>query len=74
MEMLFSRVAKFCKDSPEKQLIGFNRVLTISYGSTKKSIFVDPCEHLSFANVHVTRILTLEDHTLLLEDLEHHFD
>ncbi|CAK9155654.1 unnamed protein product [Ilex paraguariensis] len=69
--MLFSRVPHFFKGAPEKQLIGFDRVQTVSYQSTETSILVDPCEHLSIANEHGTRILPLGDHTLILADLEH---
>lgn len=69
--MLFSRVPKVIKGAPEKQLIGFDRVHTTSYGSTTTSILVDPCIHLSIANEYGKRILSLGDHTLLLGDLEH---
>uniref|UniRef100_A0A5B6ZJK6 Putative beta-D-xylosidase 6 n=1 Tax=Davidia involucrata TaxID=16924 RepID=A0A5B6ZJK6_DAVIN len=69
--MLFSRAPKIFKGAPEKQLIGFNRVHTISYRSTETSILVDPCKHLSIANEHGKRILPLGGHTLMLEDLEH---
>ncbi|KAK9284290.1 hypothetical protein L1049_023460 [Liquidambar formosana] len=69
--MLFARVPKIFKGTPEKQLIGFNRVHTISYRSTKTSILVDPCKHLSIANDEGKRILPLGDHILMLGDLEH---
>lgn len=69
--MLFSRVPKVIKGAPEKQLVGFDRVHTISYGSTTTSIVVDPCIHLSIADEYGKRILPLGDHRLLLGDLEH---
>ncbi|KAF5463181.1 hypothetical protein F2P56_019117 [Juglans regia] len=69
--MLFSRVPKVFKGAPEKQLIGFDRVHTSSFRSTKTSILVDPCQHLSFANEHGKRILPLGNHILMLGDLEH---
>lgn len=69
--MLFSRVPKVFKGTPEKQLIGFDRVHTRSNGSTQTSIFVDPCQHLSFANEHGKMIIPLGDHILMLGDLEH---
>lgn len=69
--LLFSRVPKVIKGTPEKQLVGFDRVHTTSYGSTTTSILVDPCVHLSIANEYGKRILPLGDHTLSLGDLEH---
>lgn len=69
--MLFSRLPKIFKGTPDKQLVGFNRVHTLSYGSTKTSILVDPCQHLSFANDHGKMILPLGEHILMLGDLEH---
>lgn len=69
--MLFSRVPKVFKGTPEKQLIGFDRVHTISYKSTETSILVDPCEHLGIANEQGKRLLPLGDHGLMLGDLEH---
>lgn len=69
--MLFSRVPKGFNGAPEKQLIGFDRVHTTSFRSTKTSILVDPCQHLSFANEYGKRILPLGNHILMLGDLEH---
>ncbi|KAI7980399.1 putative beta-D-xylosidase 6 [Camellia lanceoleosa] len=69
--MLFSRVLNFFKGAPEKQLIGFERVHTISYRSTETSIVVDTCKHLSIANEYGRRILPLGKHTLMLSDIEH---
>ncbi|KAL7255902.1 hypothetical protein ACSBR1_009940 [Camellia fascicularis] len=69
--MLFSRVPNFFKGAPEKQLIGFERVNTISYRSTETSIVVDACKHLSIANEYGRRILPLGKHTLMLSDIEH---
>jgi hypothetical protein len=69
--MLFARVPKVLKGTPEKQLVGFDRVHTISYGSTETSILLDPCQHLSFANEYGKMIIPLGDHILMLGDLEH---
>lgn len=69
--MLFSRVPKVFKGTPEKQLVGFDRVHTNSRKSTETSILIDPCEHLSIANEQGKRIMPLGDHVLLLGDLEH---
>ncbi|KAH7566781.1 hypothetical protein JRO89_XS08G0234100 [Xanthoceras sorbifolium] len=69
--MLFARVPKVFRGTPEKQLIGFDRVHTISKGSKEISILVDPCKHLSIANEHGNRILPLGNHVLMLGDLEH---
>ncbi|XP_017969436.1 PREDICTED: probable beta-D-xylosidase 6 [Theobroma cacao] len=69
--MLFSRAPKIFQGTPEKQLIAFDRIHTSSYRSTKTSILVDPCNHLSIANEHGERILPLGDHVLTLGDLEH---
>lgn len=69
--MLFSRAPKAIKGVPEKQLVGFDRVHTFSYGSTTTSILVDPCIHLSIANEYGKRILPLGDYRLVLGDLEH---
>ncbi|PSR87864.1 Beta-D-xylosidase [Actinidia chinensis var. chinensis] len=69
--MLFSRVPNFFKGAPEKQLVGFDRVHTMSYKSTQTRIMVDPCKHLSIANENGKRIMPLGDHTLMVGDLEH---
>lgn len=69
--MLFARVPKIYQSTPEKQLVGFNRVHTISYGSTETSILVDPCEHLSIANEQGKKVLPLGVHNLNLGDLQH---
>ncbi|EXC03904.1 putative beta-D-xylosidase 6 [Morus notabilis] len=68
--LLFSRPPKVVQGAPEKQLIGFSSVNTISNGSTSTSILVDSCMHLSFANEKGRRVLPLGDHTLFLGDLE----
>ncbi|KAJ8769353.1 hypothetical protein K2173_002557 [Erythroxylum novogranatense] len=69
--MLFSRVPKAVAGTPEKQLIGFDRVHTVSHGCTETSILVDPCDHLSIADKQGKRIMLLGDHVLLLGELEH---
>ncbi|KAJ4849733.1 putative beta-D-xylosidase 6 [Turnera subulata] len=70
--MLFSRVPKIVMGTPEKQLVGFDRVHTTSYKSTETSISIDPCEHLSVANEKGERVIPLGDHVLMLEDIEHY--
>ncbi|XP_052195966.1 probable beta-D-xylosidase 6 [Diospyros lotus] len=71
--MLFSRGPKSLEmdGAPEKQLIWFDRIHTISRRSTEISITINPCEHLSFADVHGRRILPLGNYTLMLWNLEH---
>ena len=69
--ILFSRVPKIVKGTPEKQLIGFSRVHTVSGRSTEARIMVDPCEHFSIANEQGKRIMPLGDHTIMLEDVVH---
>ncbi|KAM1486282.1 hypothetical protein ACFX2I_000501 [Malus domestica] len=69
--MLFSRVPKVVKGVPVRQLIGFNRVYTVSNQYTTASILVDPCTHLSFADEHGERILPLGEHVLMVGDIQH---
>ncbi|CAL0331571.1 unnamed protein product [Lupinus luteus] len=69
--MLFSRWPKVIEGSPQKQLVGFNRVHTIPHKSTETSISVDPCEHLSFADEQGKKILPLGSHILSVGDVEH---
>lgn len=69
--LLFSKPAKNFKGSPERQLIGFERVHILSNGSVETSFVVDPCEHLSFADEHGDRILPFGDHILISENIEH---
>ncbi|XP_021911455.1 probable beta-D-xylosidase 6 [Carica papaya] len=69
--MLFSKVAKNLEGTPEKQLIGFDRIHTKSYRSTETSIMVDPCKHLSIANVYGKRVIPLGNHVIMVGDLEH---
>lgn len=70
--LLFSRVPKIEQGTPEKQLIGFSRLHTVSGRATETSIMVDPCEHFSFADEEGKRIMPLGDHTLMLEDVLHY--
>lgn len=69
--MLFSRGPEGLKGSPETQLIGFDRLHTISYQSTETSILVDPCEHFSIVDEYGKRILPLGNHILSLGDIDH---
>lgn len=69
--MLFAKIAKNLKGTPEKQLIGFDRIHIKSYRSTETSIVIDPCKHLSIANVYGKRVIPLGDHVLMVGDLEH---
>ncbi|XP_031280596.1 probable beta-D-xylosidase 6 [Pistacia vera] len=69
--MLFARFPKVAKGTPERQLIGFDRVHTFKNGSKEISILVDPCEHFSIANEHGNRILPLGNYRLNLGDMEH---
>lgn len=70
--MLFSRVPKVFKGAPQKQLVGFDRVHTVSSKTTETTILIDPCEHLSLANEQGKRVMPLGDHVLMLEDIEHY--
>lgn len=71
--MLFSRVSsRVIEGAPQKQLIGFDRVHVPANQTAETSIFINPCEHLSFGNEEGNRILPLGDHTLILEGgIEH---
>ncbi|VFQ65371.1 unnamed protein product [Cuscuta campestris] len=70
--MLFSRVSsRVIEGAPQKQLIGFDRVHVSANETAETSIFINPCEHLSFGNEEGKRILPLGDHTLVLEGIEH---
>ncbi|KAI3451854.1 hypothetical protein Pfo_008519 [Paulownia fortunei] len=69
--LLFSKTSKNFKGSPERQLIGFERVHILSYETVETSILVDPCEHLSIADEHGNRILPIGDHILLSENIQH---
>ncbi|KAM7524300.1 hypothetical protein LguiA_014202 [Lonicera macranthoides] len=69
--MLFARVPRGFKGAPEKELIGFERVHTVSYSYTETCMLVDPCKHFSIVNEYGKRILLVGEHSLILEDLEH---
>ncbi|XP_002527213.3 probable beta-D-xylosidase 6 [Ricinus communis] len=69
--MLFSRVPQVSEGTPEKQLVGFERINTVSHKSTETSILLDPCKHLSIANGQGKRIMPVGSHVLLLGDLQH---
>lgn len=69
--MLFSKWPKVIPGSPENQLVGFSRVHTVSNEPIETSIYVDPCEHLSFADEQGKRILPLGNHILNIGDVEH---
>ncbi|WCJ32040.1 beta-xylosidase 1 [Euphorbia peplus] len=71
--MLFSKMPEVSKGTPQIQLIGFDRVHTVSQRSTEARILVDPCEHLSMANEGGKRVMHLGDHVLVLGNLEHVF-
>ncbi|KAL8472757.1 hypothetical protein ACS0TY_029833 [Phlomoides rotata] len=69
--LLFSKPTKRFKGSPERQLIGFERIHILSNETVETSFVVDPCEHLSFADEHGNRILPIGDHILISENIEH---
>lgn len=69
--MLFSRLPRLVDGIPEEQLIGFDRVHTVPSQLIKTTIEVDPCNHLSIADVSGKRVLLLGEHVLMLGDLEH---
>ncbi|KAL0343047.1 UNVERIFIED_CONTAM: putative beta-D-xylosidase 6 [Sesamum angustifolium] len=69
--LLFSKALKNFKGSPERQLIGFERIHILPHGIAETSFQVDPCEHLSFADEHGNRILPTGDHIIISENIEH---
>lgn len=69
--LLFAKGLKLFEGSPERQLIGFDRVSLLSHTTAETSFVVDPCEHLSFADEHGNRILPIGDHIIVSQDLEH---
>ncbi|KAK3416644.1 hypothetical protein EUGRSUZ_H02409 [Eucalyptus grandis] len=69
--MLFSRAPRLIRGTPQKQLIGFDRVHTFPNRSIETSILVDPCDHFSVVNESGRRTLVGGGHVLMLGDLEH---
>ncbi|KAL0450090.1 UNVERIFIED_CONTAM: putative beta-D-xylosidase 6 [Sesamum latifolium] len=69
--LLFSKAFKNFKGSPERQLIGFERIHILPHGTAETSFQVDPCEHLSFADEQGNRILPTGDHIIMSENVEH---
>ncbi|KAL6573112.1 putative beta-D-xylosidase 6 [Orobanche hederae] len=69
--LLFSKAMKSFKGSPERQLIGFERVRLLPYGTAETSFLVDPCEHFSFADERGDRILPIGNHIIMSEKIEH---
>lgn len=69
--VLFAKASKTLGGSPERQVIGFERVHVLSNGSAEARFVVEPCEHLSFADEHGDRILAIGDHILISESIEH---
>ncbi|XP_047325301.1 probable beta-D-xylosidase 6 [Impatiens glandulifera] len=67
--MLFSgspKVLERSGRSPEKQLIGFERIETVPYVGVKVRMMVDPCEDLSIVNEDGKRVLALGNHSLMI--------
>ncbi|CAN1184383.1 Probable beta-D-xylosidase 6 [Linum perenne] len=69
--LLFARVPEVTKGTPLRQLVGFDRMHTVSGSSAETSILVDPCKHLSVADEGGKRVMALGNHVLMLGDLEH---
>ncbi|KAF8017459.1 hypothetical protein BT93_H2590 [Corymbia citriodora subsp. variegata] len=69
--ILFSRAPRLIQGTPQKQLIGFDRVHTFPNTSIETSILVDPCDHFSVVNESGKRMLVGGGHVLMLGDLEH---
>nr|XP_043616232.1 probable beta-D-xylosidase 6 [Erigeron canadensis] len=69
--MLFARVPGYFKGAPQKQLVEFERVHTVSYSETTTKIAVDPCQQLSIVNEFGKAILPMGDYKLLIEDVHH---
>lgn len=68
--LLFAKASRVLKGSPQRQLIGFERVHVPSHGTAEASFVVDPCEHLSIADEMGSRILPLGDHIMTAGDIE----
>lgn len=69
--MLFVRAPKAVEGTPEKQLIGFDRVHVVPSVHAEVVIEVDPCQHFSSADESGRRVLSVGEHVLMLGDLEH---
>lgn len=69
--MMFSEFPKVLTGTPQRQLIGFDRLYVKRNQSAESSIMVDPCNHVSLADEYGKRVIPLGDHTISLGDLEH---
>lgn len=69
--MLFSEFPKVLRGTPQRQLIGFDRLHVKRQQSAESSILVDPCNHVSMADEYGKRAIPLGDHIISLGDLEH---
>ncbi|KAL7141591.1 hypothetical protein ABFS83_08G063600 [Erythranthe nasuta] len=69
--LLFAKASKRIEGSPERELIGFERVHVKSRGSGQTRFKVDPCEQFSTVDVSGERILPIGDHVLMSENIKH---
>ncbi|KAG6594920.1 putative beta-D-xylosidase 6, partial [Cucurbita argyrosperma subsp. sororia] len=69
--MLFSEFPKVLRGSPQRQLIGFERLHVERQQAAESSILVDPCNHISMADEYGKRVIPLGDHIISLGELEH---
>ncbi|GER30741.1 glycosyl hydrolase family protein [Striga asiatica] len=69
--LLFSKAVTDLKGSPEKQLIGFERIQLLSYEAVETTFVVDPCRHFSFADELGNMVMPTGDHILMSGGLEH---
>ncbi|CAA0822886.1 Probable beta-D-xylosidase 6 [Striga hermonthica] len=69
--LLFSKAVTKLEGSPEKQLIGFERIQLLSYEAVETTFVVDPCQHFSFADEHGNMVLHTGDHILMSGGLDH---
>lgn len=69
--MLFTEFPKLLRGTPERQLIGFDRLHVKRQQSAESSILVDPCNHVSMADEFGKRVIPLGDHIISLGDLQH---
>lgn len=69
--LLFSKASKILNGSPERQLIGFERIHVLLHETAETSFEVDPCEHLSFADEQGNKILPTGDHIIISQNIEH---
>lgn len=69
--LLYSTTPEVLKGSPQKQLIGFERLHISSNETMETSFIINPCEQLSIADENGNSVLALGDHILSSEHIKH---